>query len=66
MTYDNMSDSIKRADAAMKEAAEVVLQRARRHKSPIVLWRDGKVVEVDPFSPEFDKPNDRTTAAGDQ
>ena len=56
MIRDNTSDFVKRADAAMEEAAEVVLQRARQHNTPIVVWRDGKVVELDPFSEEFDKP----------
>jgi hypothetical protein len=32
--------------------------RARQHNSPIVVWRDGKVVELDPFSPEFDDTDD--------
>lgn len=56
MIRDNKSEFIKQADAAMAEAAKVVLQRARRHNTPIVVWRDGKVVELDPFSPEFDEP----------
>ena len=56
MIRDNTSDFVKRADAAMEEAAEVVLQRARQHNTPIVVWRDGKVVELDPFSEEFDQP----------
>jgi hypothetical protein len=57
---------VKQADAAMEEAADVVLQRARQHNTPIVLWRDGKVVELDPFSPEFDEAKDNATAPGDE
>lgn len=54
MIRDNKSEFIIQADAAMEEAAEVVLERARRHNTPIVVWREGKVVGLDPFSPEFD------------
>lgn len=56
MIRDDTPEIVKQANAAMKEAADVVLQRARRHKTPIVVWRDGKVVQLDPFSPEFDEP----------
>ncbi|SMP57404.1 hypothetical protein SAMN06265222_105306 [Neorhodopirellula lusitana] len=63
MIRDNKSEFIKQADAAMDEAAEVVSQRARQHKNPIVVWRDGKVVELDPFSPEFDEPNKDSSTA---
>lgn len=45
---------VRQADAAMKLAAMDVVARARCHNTPIVVWRDGKVVELDPFSPEFD------------
>lgn len=61
MTYDKASDFIKRADAAMEEAAEVVLQRARQYNTPIIVWRDGKVVKLDPFSDEFEKPKSEET-----
>lgn len=56
MIRDNTSDFIRKADAAMEEAAKDVVERARRHHTPIVVWRDGKVVELDPFSAEFDQP----------
>jgi len=59
MIRDQASDFIKLADSAMEEAADVVLQRARQHNTPIVVWRDGKVVELDPFSEEFDKPGSK-------
>ncbi len=66
MIRDNASEFVKQADAAMEEAAEVVLQRARQHNTPIVVWRDGKVVELDPFSPEFDEPKDESPVAGEE
>jgi len=43
--------------------AKDVLQRARRRNTPIVVWRDGRVVELDPFSPEFDEPAERKSEA---
>ncbi len=66
MIRDDTPEIVKQANAAMEEAAEVVLQRARRHNTPIVVWRDGKVVELDPFSPEFDEPKDKSPEAGDE
>ncbi|MCA9214265.1 MAG: hypothetical protein KDB27_14435 [Planctomycetales bacterium] len=42
----------------MRETRKVVIDRAREHNTPIVLWRDGKVVELDPFSAEFDDVKD--------
>ncbi len=61
MIRDEASDFIKRADAAMEEAADVVLERARQHHTPIIVWRDGKVVELDPFSDEFEQPKSKET-----
>ncbi len=63
MIRHNQSDFSKQANAAMKETRKVVIERARRHNTPIVLWRDGRVVELDPFSPEFDEPKDDSPAA---
>ncbi|WP_372723886.1 hypothetical protein [Novipirellula sp.] len=63
MVRDTQSEFSTRTNAAMKETRKVVVDRARKHNTPIVLWRDGKVVELDPFSPEFDEPKDETAAA---
>jgi hypothetical protein len=63
MIRDDTPEIVKQANAAMELAASDVLLRARRHNTPIVLWRDGKVVELDPFLPEFDEPKDETPAA---
>lgn len=59
MIRDETPEEVRRANAAMKEAAKDVVRRARQHNTPIVLWREGKVVELDPFSPEFDAPSDK-------
>ncbi|WP_165224865.1 hypothetical protein [Aquisphaera insulae] len=36
------------ADAAFRRAAAQVVRRARQFGTPILLWKDGKVVEVSP------------------
>ena len=60
MIRDNQSELSKQTNAAMKETRKVVIDRAREHNTPIVLWRDGKIVELDPFSAEFDDVKDST------
>lgn len=62
MIRDNQSELSKQTNAAMRETRKVVIDRAREHNTPIVLWRDGKVVELDPFSAEFDDVKDSTYA----
>ena len=66
MIRDDTPEIVKQANEAMKQAANDVLLRARRHNTPIVVWRDGKVVELDPFSPEFDEPKEQPPAASDK
>lgn len=62
MISDNQSELSKQTNAAMRETRKVVIDRAREHNTPIVLWRDGKVVELDPFSAEFDDVKDSKSA----
>jgi len=62
MIRDNQSELSKQTNAAMRETRKVVIDRAREHNTPIVLWRDGRVVELDPFSAEFDDAQDNSTA----
>ncbi len=62
MIRDNQSELSKQTNAVMRETRKVVIDRAREHKTPIVLWRDGKVVELDPFSAEFDDAKDSEPA----
>jgi poly-beta-hydroxyalkanoate depolymerase len=44
--------------AAVLRAARRAREIARMHGVPIVIWRDGKVVEVYPDDPTFDLPDD--------
>lgn len=37
-----------KAEAAFRRAAGKVVERARQFGTPIVTWRDGRVVEVSP------------------
>lgn len=66
MIRDSQSEFSKQTNAAMKETRKVVIERARQHNTPIVLWRDGKVVELDSFSAEFDDPEEQSPTAGDE
>ncbi len=43
--YQNVSLSSK-ADAAFRQAAEKVIQRARQTSTPIVIWEEGRVKEI--------------------
>ena len=52
MIRKRQSEFVRQANAAMREAAETVLDRARRHNTPIIVWRDGKVVHLDPWTQE--------------
>jgi hypothetical protein len=36
------------ADAAFRQAAEKVIQRAKEHGTPIIVWENGAVKELDP------------------
>jgi hypothetical protein len=62
MIRDDTPEVVKQANAAMEHASNDVLLRARRCKTPIVAWRDGQVVELDPCSPEFDQPKEQPPA----
>jgi len=66
MIRDDTPEIVKQANAAMELAANDVLLRARRHNTPIVIWRDGKIVQLDPNSPEFDEPQMQPPAVGDE
>lgn len=48
------SQSIEKlAEAAFEQAAEVVIDRARRTGTPVILWKDGRVHTVKPEETEF-------------
>ena len=66
MIRDSQSEFSEQTNAALKETRKVVIERARQHNTPIVLWRDGKVVELDPFSAEFDDPKEQSPTADDE
>jgi hypothetical protein len=66
MIRDDMPEIVKQANAAMEQAANDVLLRARQHNVPIVVWRDGKVVELDPFSPDFDQQKSESPKANSE
>ncbi len=43
--YQNASLSSK-ADAAFRQAAEKIIQRARQTSTPVVIWEEGRVKEI--------------------
>jgi hypothetical protein len=43
---DSSGESVRqKADAAFRQAAIKVIQRARIHGTPIIVWEDGRIVE---------------------
>jgi hypothetical protein len=43
---DNSGESVRdKADAAFRQAAVKVIERARLHGTRIIVWEDGQVVE---------------------
>jgi hypothetical protein len=43
---DSSRESVReKADAAFRQAAIKVVQRAKIHGTPIIVWEDGRVVE---------------------
>jgi len=56
MIRQTTSELVKQADAAMEEAADMVLQRAKQHNTPIIVWRNGKIVQLDPHAAETNVP----------
>ncbi len=40
-----VSTMTEKADAAFREAAIIVIERARQTNTPVIVWEDGRVVE---------------------
>ena len=43
-----------KADAAFRQAARDVIQRAKQTGTPVVIWKNGKVTEVAPEEIDLD------------
>ena len=54
MIREEKSDLIRGAHAASEKCAADVLESARRYKTPVIVWRNGRILELDPDSPEFE------------
>ncbi|MBN2293094.1 MAG: hypothetical protein JXM70_11750 [Pirellulales bacterium] len=52
-----------KADAAFRQAALKVVQRARETDTPVIMWEDGKVKRVHPDDIEL--PFDENDVSGD-
>lgn len=53
------------AEAAMRQAATVAVERAKRTGTPLIVWKDGRVTELSAeeaeqrLASDHDKPTDR-------
>jgi len=43
---DNAGSLSEKADAAFEQASQKVIERARQTQTPIVIWENGKIVQV--------------------
>lgn len=48
-------------DAAFEQVAIQVIERARQTNTPLILWVDGKVTEVDPWTCPLPQIKDKDT-----
>jgi hypothetical protein len=39
-------DLSEKIEAAFLQAAEKVLERARQTRTPVIVWKDGRIVEI--------------------
>ncbi len=63
MNLDAAPAIARQANASMEKAATDVLLPALPQNTPIVVWLDNEVVEVDPFSPDIE-PNEQSLPDG--
>ena len=43
---DNPQSLSEKAEAAFEQASRKVIERARQTQTPVVIWEDGKIVQV--------------------
>lgn len=43
---DNTGSLSEKADAAFEQASQKVIERARQTQTPVVIWEDGRIVQV--------------------
>ena len=43
---DNSQSLSEKADAAFEQASQKVIERARQTQTPVVIWEDGRIVQV--------------------
>ena len=52
----------KLADAAFRQAAKDVVQRAEQTGTPVIVWEDGKIKELEPRKALKPRPKKSRTA----
>lgn len=48
MTELSTDPVIRKIDLGLQSVAMVVIEKARQTNTKLVIWRDGKVIEIDP------------------
>jgi hypothetical protein len=43
---DNAHSLSEKAEAAFEQASQKVIERARQTQTPVVIWEDGRIVQV--------------------
>ena len=50
MKDETETEFVRRTKAAAIEAAKTVVHTAQRHNTPIIVWKHGKTIEIDPVT----------------
>jgi hypothetical protein len=59
MTKKTEQSFVKLADAAFRQAAQKVIERAIATGTPVIIWKDGAVREVDPHTIKLPRKKSR-------
>ena len=43
---DNSQSLSEKAEAAFEQASQKVIERARQTQTPVVIWEDGRIIQV--------------------
>ena len=57
MKKPNTQSLTRLADAAFRQAAQKVIQRAINSRTPVIVWEDGQVKKVDPRKRRLPRTN---------
>ena len=63
MTDFSTDETIKKIDLGFPSIAHAAIEKARQTNTKLVIWRDGKIVEVDPIDAAKGAEEIQTNAA---